>query len=156
MRLQAGWRLWRLDMFAYCINYVVQTARLVQLHISSQDGVPIYLQIVNQVKYLIAAGRLAPGDELPPIRVLAEQLVINPNTVARAYLELEHAGLVAKRQGAATFVTENAATLPRREKVKIISRRLDALVAEAAQLDISLEELSELLRERYELMQSSP
>ena len=54
-----------------------------QIHLSAADGVPIYAQIVNQVKYLIASGRLAPGEELPPIRVLAERLVVNPNTVAR-------------------------------------------------------------------------
>jgi GntR family transcriptional regulator len=65
-----------------------------QIHISANDGVPIYLQIVNQVKYLVAAGRLSPGEELPPIRVLAERLVVNPNTVARAYRELESAGIV--------------------------------------------------------------
>ena len=57
-----------------------------QIHVSSTDGVPIYIQIVNQVKHLVAAGRLSPGEEIPPIRVLAEQLVVNPNTVARAYL----------------------------------------------------------------------
>ena len=57
-----------------------------QIHISSSDGVPIYIQIVNQVKHLVAAGRLTPGDEMPAIRVLAEQLMVNPNTVARAYL----------------------------------------------------------------------
>ena len=62
------------------------------IHISPNDGVPIYLQIVNQVKYLLASGRLAAGEELPPIRVLAERLVVNPNTVARAYRELETAG----------------------------------------------------------------
>ena len=67
-----------------------------QIHISTADGVPIYLQIVNQVKFLVAAGRLTPGDELPPIRVLAERLVVNPNTVARAYRELEQAGVVEK------------------------------------------------------------
>ena len=75
-----------------------------RIHISSSDGVPIYLQIVNQVKYLVASGRLAPGEELPPIRVLAEKLVVNPNTVARAYRELEAAGVVEKRRTAGTFV----------------------------------------------------
>jgi DNA-binding transcriptional MocR family regulator len=65
---------------------------------------PIYLQIVNQVKYLVASGRLAPGEELPPIRVLAEQLLVNPNTVARAYRELERAGVVLKRRTAGTYV----------------------------------------------------
>ena len=65
-----------------------------QIHISPTDGLPIYLQIVNQIKYLAACGRLAPGEELPSIRALAEQLVVNPNTVARAYRELELAGVV--------------------------------------------------------------
>jgi GntR family transcriptional regulator len=124
-----------------------------QIHISSNDGVPIYLQIVNQIKYLIAAERLAVGEEIPPIRVLAEQLVINPNTVARAYLELERAGLVAKRQGAGTYVA-GGSVLPRREKVKVLVRRLDLLLAEAAHLDIPLEEVIELLRERHVAMHS--
>jgi GntR family transcriptional regulator len=125
-----------------------------QIHISSNDGVPIYLQIVNQIKYLIGAGRLSSGDEIPPIRVLAEQLVINPNTVARAYLELERAGLVAKRQGAGTYVAAGSSVLPRREKVKVLARRLDLLLAEAAHLDIPLEEVIDLLRERHEAMHS--
>ena len=60
-----------------------------RLHISLNDGVPIYIQIVNQIKYLMASGRLGPGDEVPAIRVLAEQLLINPNTVARAYRKLQ-------------------------------------------------------------------
>ena len=71
-----------------------------QLQISTRDGIPIYLQIVNQVKYLVAAERLAPGEALPSVRKLAEQLVINPNTVARAYRELESAGVLATRRGA--------------------------------------------------------
>ena len=71
-----------------------------QIHISPTDGVPIYLQIVNQVKLLVASGRMASGDELPPIRTLAEKLTINPNTVARAYRELEVAGVVTKRRTA--------------------------------------------------------
>ena len=77
-----------------------------QIHISASDGVPIYHQIVSQVRYLIAAKRLQPGEELPPIRVLAERLTVNPNTVARAYLELERAGIVTKRHGSGTYVSE--------------------------------------------------
>src|SRR5258707_12855932 len=102
-----------------------------QIHISSTDGVPIYIQIVNQVKHLVAAGRLAPGEELLPIRVLAERLVVNPNTVARAYLELERAGIVSKRHGAGTYVAGNPPPLSRREKLKILGQRGDALVVEA-------------------------
>jgi GntR family transcriptional regulator len=121
-----------------------------QIHINSHDGVPIYLQIVNQVKHLAAAGRLAAGEEIPPIRVLAEQLVVNPNTVARAYLELERAGLVTKRHGSGTYVSEIPSPLTQREKRKLLTQRVDALLAEAYHLDVELAEVSELLQERHE------
>ena len=123
-----------------------------QIHISSDDGVPIYIQIVNQVKYLVASGRLTPGDEIPPIRLLAEQLMVNPNTVARAYLELERGGIVIKRHGSGTYVAETGAPLPEREKRKILASRADALLAEARHLDVDLAELIKLLRERETLM----
>jgi len=126
----------------------------VQIHITSDDGVPIYVQIVNQVKYLVAAGRLTPGDEIPPIRVLAEQLLINPNTVARAYLELERTGVVTKRHGLGTYVSENRAPVSEREKLKILSSRSDALLTEARHLDVGLAELIKLLRERDALMKT--
>src|SRR5262245_49497299 len=126
-----------------------------QLHISSHDGVPIYLQIVNQVKYLVAAGRLEPGEELPPIRTLAEQLLINPNTVARAYRELELAGVVTKRRTAGTYVSDAASPLARRQRLKIITERVDALLAEARQMNIDTEALIELLQERDEAMQAT-
>ena len=119
-----------------------------QLHISTKDGVPIYLQIVNQVKYLVAAGRLAAGEEVPPIRVLAERLVINPNTVAKAYHELEREGIVTKRHGSGTYVSDNGSPLARRERMKILTGRIDALLAEARHMDVSTEEVIELLRER--------
>jgi GntR family transcriptional regulator len=125
----------------------------VQIHISPNDGVPIYLQIVNQVKYLVASGRLAPGEELPPIRVLAEQLVVNPNTVARAYRELEVAGVVTKRRTAGTYVAETGSPLARQEQMKILAQRADALLAEARQMNVSTDEVIELMRERDAAMQ---
>jgi GntR family transcriptional regulator len=126
---------------------------LVRIHISSSDGVPIYLQIVNQVKYLVASGRLAPGEELPPIRVLAEKLAVNPNTVARAYRELEAAGVVEKRRTAGTFVSEAGSPLARRERLRILSERVDALLAEARQMGVDTSELIELIARRDEAMQ---
>ena len=123
-----------------------------QIHISPNDGVPIYLQIVNQVKYLVASGRLSPGDELPPIRVLAERLLINPNTVARAYRELEAAGVVEKRRTAGTYVSSAGSPLARRERLKILAERADALLAEARQMDVDIEELLELIRRRDKAM----
>ncbi len=119
-----------------------------RLHISLDDGVPIYLQIVNQIKYLVASGRLGPGDELPPIRVLAEQLLINPNTVARAYRELETAGILTKRRGAGTYVSDKGSPLTRRERARILEGRADALLVEAQQLNFDLEELTQLIRKR--------
>jgi GntR family transcriptional regulator len=124
-----------------------------QIHISPNDGVPIYLQIVNQVKYLVASGRLAAGEELPPIRTLAEQLVVNPNTVARAYRELETAGVVTKRRTAGTYVSEAGSPLARRERMKILTERVDTLLAEARQMDIDTDEVVVLLRERDAALQ---
>src|SRR5262245_51285061 len=112
-----------------------------QLHISSSDGVPIYLQIVNQVKHLVAAGRLESGDEIPPNRVLAQQLLVNPNTVARAYLELERAGVVTKRHGSGTYISGTRSPLPQREKIRILSQRVDALLTEARHLDVDFSEI---------------
>ena len=89
------------------------------IHIAPGDGVPVYLQIINQVKHLIAAGRLVPGDEMPPIRTLAQQLLINPNTVARAYRDMEAAGIVVTRRGAGTVVSESASPLARAERLRI-------------------------------------
>jgi GntR family transcriptional regulator len=127
----------------------------VQIHISTSDGVPIYLQIVNQVKYLVASGRLTTGEELPPIRVLAERLMVNPNTVARAYRELETAGLVEKRRTAGTYVSDQGSPLARRERVRILTERIDALLAEARQMDVTLDDVVKLLQQRDAAMQSN-
>ena len=123
-----------------------------QIHISTQDGVPIYLQIVNQVKYMVASGRLKPGEQLPTVRRLAEDLVINPNTVARAYRELEAAKVLSTRQGAGVFVADGASPLARREQTRIIKDRIDLLLAEARHMDISVQDLIDLLRQRGELI----
>ncbi|HVX63235.1 MAG TPA: GntR family transcriptional regulator [Pirellulales bacterium] len=125
-----------------------------QIHISPADGVPIYLQIVNQVKYLVAAGRLQPGEELPPIRTLAQRLLINPNTVARAYRELETAGIVNKRRTAGTYVSDQRSPLARQQRMKILTERVDALLAEARQLDVTTEQILNLVRERDQVLQS--
>jgi GntR family transcriptional regulator len=124
-----------------------------QLHVSTGDGVPIYLQIANQVKYLVASGRLAPGDELPAIRVLAHQLLVNPNTVARAYLELERGGVVQKRHGSGTYISDAGSPLARKERLKILFERVDALVAEARHLEVDSQELIRLVKERSQSIQ---
>ena len=127
-----------------------------RLHITPSSDVSIYRQIVDQVKYLVASGRLKPGEELPPIRVLAKNLLINPNTVARAYRELEFDGVVTKRRTAGTYVSDAGSPLARRERLRILAERADALLAEARQMNFSLEEVVELLRRRDEAMQPPP
>ena len=119
-----------------------------QLHINTSDGQPIYRQIVQQIKLLAASGRIRPGDELPPIRRLAEELVINPNTVARAYRELETAGILESRQGSGTRVTRNGSPLNQREKNRLLTDRADALLAEARQLGADFDEILSLLKKR--------
>ncbi|MCU0710149.1 MAG: GntR family transcriptional regulator [Pirellula sp.] len=126
-----------------------------RIHISTNDGVPIYLQVVQQIKYLISAGRLSPGDELPPIRVLAENLLVNPNTIARAYRELESAGLVEKRRTAGTYVSAEGSRLAKRERTRILASRIDHLLAESDQMDVSFDELIKLIHVRREAMNNS-
>ena len=121
-----------------------------QLHITTSDGQPIYRQIVQQIKLLAAAGRLRPGDEMPPIRRLAEDLVINPNTVARAYRELESAGILESRQGSGTRVAGNGSPLSQREKTRLLAERADALLAEARQLGANFDDVIALLKKRHE------
>ena len=119
-----------------------------QIHISPDDGVPIYLQIVNQIKYLVASGRLVSGEQLPPVRKLAEQLLVNPNTVARAYRELESARVLSTRQGAGVYVSDSSSPLNRREKNKILNERIDILLTESRQMNINIEDVIKLLRQR--------
>jgi GntR family transcriptional regulator len=126
-----------------------------QIRISTADGVPIYQQIVNQIKYLVSSGRLTAGAELPPIRTLAEKLVVNPNTVARAYRELEGAGIVEKRRTAGTYITDQGSPLARRERLKILTERIDALLAEARQMDIDFEEVVKMAERRHANMLST-
>jgi len=125
-----------------------------QIHVSPDDGLPVYKQIFNQVKYLVASGVLAPGEELPPIRALAEQLLINPNTVARAYRELEHAGIVFKRGTAGTYVSDAPSPFARRERLRVLRQRIDALLADAKHMDVEVEERKKLIDEREAIMRS--
>ena len=116
--------------------------------INVTDGVPIYRQIVNQVKYLVASGLLQPGEELPPIRTLALQLKVTPNTIVKAYDELENSGVVHMRRGSGTFVSEGRQQLALRERRRIIEQRIDALLAEAHQLNFTVDDILRMVRER--------
>jgi GntR family transcriptional regulator len=119
-----------------------------QLHVSTQDGLPLYLQIMNQIKFLLASGRLQAGEELPPIRVLAQDLLINPNTVARAYRDLEAAGILTSRRGAGTYVSDRGSPLSEAERRRILAGRVDALLVEASHLRFTIDDLLRIVSER--------
>jgi GntR family transcriptional regulator len=125
-----------------------------QIHVSPDDGLPVYKQIFNQINYLVASGVLTPGEELPPIRTLAEQLLINPNTVARAYRELEHAGIVVKRGTVGTFVSSAPSPFARRERLRMLRQRIDTLLADARHMGVGVDELKALIDERDAIMRT--
>src|SRR3954471_2185010 len=88
------------------------------LRVNPSSGVPIYLQLMEQVKHGIETGALLPGEQLPGIRPLAEELVINPNTVAKVYRELEHEGILELRHGAGAFVAGNGQVRTTTDKLR--------------------------------------
>lgn len=119
-----------------------------QIKITDTDGTPIYAQVVSQIKLLVASERLAVGEQLPAVRRLAEQLVINPNTVARAYRELENEGIVQSKRGSGVFVSGGDSPLSRKEKTRILTERIDVLLTEAKQLGVDVETLIGLIGQR--------
>ena len=122
------------------------------LHVDTASRLPIYQQLAQQIREAIARGELEPAVGLPSVRQLSRELVINPNTVARAYRELEQAGVVVKRSTAGTFVSDAGSPLARRERLKILTERIDALLAEAHQMNIDVDEVIALLRQRDETL----
>jgi GntR family transcriptional regulator len=125
------------------------------IQVSTHSSVPLYTQIAQQIRALVASGRLAPGDEVTPIRVLADQVTVNPNTVARAYRELEQGGILTTRRTAGTFVADAAVAVARRECLTELTRRIDALLAEAEQLRVPPKELLERINQRQNHRQAT-
>src|SRR5688572_16571714 len=119
-------QLTRLSRNCCIISLIQQYRLLMQIHISEQDGVPIYQQIVNQVKHLVYSGRLKPEEELPSIRALAEKLLINPNTVARAYRELENEGIVIKKRTTGSYISGSGSPIPKTERLQILAGKVDS------------------------------
>ncbi len=118
------------------------------IRINTQDRTPIYMQIVRQFKYLIATGMLKEGDELPTVRALAQQLLINPSTVAKAYRELETEGLIYTRTGAGTYVAPSRIVFSDEERYRILSEHIDSLLVATIHLRFSLDQLLELIKAR--------
>jgi len=116
--------------------------------INTKDGVPIYRQIANQIRYMVASKLLQPGEEITAVRTLALALNVTPNTVVKAYDELESSGVIFKRRCAGTYISDEQSPLAERERRRIIAARIDTLLAEAHQLDFNADDLLDLIKER--------
>ena len=125
------------------------------INIDASSGLPIYLQIVGQIKAAIATRRLAPEDPLPSVRQLATELRVNPNTVARAYLDLEIEGVIYKRQGHGTFVSAQGVEMSKRERRRAVVRRLEKAVVESVHLGLDEEEMRNAFDEALEKIMSA-
>lgn len=122
------------------------------LQIDFRSGLPIYAQIVNQVQAQVVGGVLTPGDQLPTVRALAEELRVNFNTVARAYRILDEARIISTQQGRGTYITEIP---PPRVKERLRQEALEALtqryIDEAMRLEFSKEEVHEMIRNQLKV-----
>ena len=125
------------------------TNKKLMLQVDFRSGLPIYTQIVNQVQTQIAGGILKPGDQLPTVRALAEDLRVNFNTVARAYRILDEARIISTQQGRGTYITEIP---PPKVTAKLRKEALEALtqryISEAVRLDFSKDEIIEMVKEQ--------
>lgn len=124
---------------------VVEPALSFSLNVT--NGVPFYKQIILQVEMAIAGGRLTTGDQLPTVRGLAVDLQVNPNTVARAYNELEIRGIVNTQQGTGTFISGQKVEMSDVEREKILAEIARSFVSHASSYGFSLEEISAYLNE---------
>jgi len=119
---------------------------MIHLEIDHKKGLPIYLQIIEQIKHYIAAGRLSVGDQLPTVRALAISLEVNANTVAKAYTEMERTGILETRQGVGTFVKKSEEVLGEQERIKKLRSIASSFVDEAVWFGYSRDEIVSMVK----------
>ncbi len=118
-----------------------------KLIVNTRSGVPIYRQLVQQIENGILGGILKPGEQLPTVREVALELTVNPNTVARAYHELEHRAILQSYQGRGTFVSTSVTSARREDKELIFRQKIEELMQEARQLNVDHSRLEALFKE---------
>ena len=121
---------------------------MIQFKLDLKSGVPFHRQIVDQIRYGIASRRLLPGEQLPTVRELAVELEINPNTVRKAYSDLELLGILDTQQGTGTFVGHKEVEIADAEKQRMLRQICDELVARGHQYNLTLEDIVEHLQRR--------
>jgi GntR family transcriptional regulator len=122
------------------------------VHVNSSSGLPLYLQIESQLKHAVAAGALRQGDALPSVRKLASELRINPNTVARAYQDLERDGVIRTVPGGGTYVADNVPGLLKAEKLKRLRPFALQVAVEGTQLRLSQDDILKLVQDSLDEM----
>jgi GntR family transcriptional regulator len=123
---------------------------VVLLDVDQQSGVPIYVQLVDRVRHALTVGTLRPGERLPTVRALAKELAVAPNTVVKAYNELQRAGLIESRPGVGTVVVGDLEEVASEQQIEDLYRRLGVLVRDAVGLGITEDELWERLDAEFE------
>jgi len=121
-----------------------------QFRLDAATGVPVYRQLIDQLLTAIASGKLSAGDQLPTVRQVAVDLAINPNTVMRAYRELEIRGILSTQQGTGTFITEQKVKASDAQRRRRLAQMVGEVVARAGGEGFSIEELLEVLQELQE------
>jgi GntR family transcriptional regulator len=120
------------------------------LEVDQRSGVPIYVQLVDGVRHALGVGTLRPGESLPTVRALAEELAIAPNTVVKAYNELQRSGLIESRPGVGTVVVEDSGEAVREHQLEALYERIGVLVRDAVGLGITEDELWERFEREFE------
>ena len=127
---------------------------MLHIQINPQSGVPVYRQVMDQIKYYVASGTLHPGDQLPSIRELAQTLTINPTTAVKAYTELEHEGVIEMTHGKGAFVADSATRMSQAEREAVLRRLARQLVVEAVQMKASTELVLRVVEEEIKQVQN--
>lgn len=123
---------------------------MLRLQVNFKSGLPVYLQLVEQIKAAAASGTLQHGEPLPSIRPLAEELRVNRNTVAKAYAELESLGVIETLPGKGCFLKQNTSPFRAKVRAEMLAEPIDALIVQAHHLQISEANLLRLVKERLE------
>jgi GntR family transcriptional regulator len=121
-------------------------------HLNHSSGRPIYLQLMDQIKHGIESGALRPGDQLPTIRTLGEELVINPNTVIRAYRDLQHEGVIELRHGSGAFISD--AVVGRSKVIRKGQAVMQAAIERLVSLGLTEEEMRRLVENALALQRT--
>lgn len=122
------------------------------IEIDSRSQAPIYEQIIRQIKELIARGGLVQGEKLPSVRELSSMILVNPNTVSRAYQELEREGVIETLRGKGTFVSSLPKPRLEEERLKTMKENVRNIVVEATHLGVSAEEIKKWIEEEMEAL----